>query len=248
MDITIKLMEGMILFIIILPLIAFLYASVGHGGASGYIALMALFSLPITTMKQTALILNLFVAGITFYQFYKAGHFKINLLTWFIIGSIPAAYLGGNISVDPFWYKKILGFFLVIAILRMLLIPKVSNESKTLIPYLAILIGIIIGFLSGLIGIGGGIILSPVILLLGWATIKQTAAISAAFIWLNSSAALLGQFNSGVHLVSDSLIFIALALVGGYFGSYYGAKKLSKKKMSYLLIVVLGAASFKLLM
>src|SRR6056300_691955 len=177
------IMEPIFYFLAILPLVSFLYSSVGHGGASGYLALMALFSFPNETMKQTALILNLFVAGISFYQYYKAGHFKFKLFAWFAIGSIPTAYLGGIFDIDSNLYNKILGILLFFAL----------------------------------------------------------------FIWVNSSAALIGQFSIGIAFSSSLLPMIILALAGGLLGGYFGSKKWNNKKLEYFLVVVLAAASFKLL-
>ncbi len=240
-------MEQFIYFLMILPIISFLYASVGHGGASGYLALMALFSFPNELMKQTALILNLFVAGIAFYQYYKAGHFKFKPFMWFAIGSIPAAYVGGSFNVEPSLYKKVLGVLLIFAVLRMLFKPSNSSELKRIIPYQAILIGVFIGFFSGLIGIGGGIILTPLLLLFHWSSMKEAAAISALFIWVNSAAALLGQFSTDNYFSFDIIPMIVVALIGGLIGSYYGSKKWNNKKLEYFLMVVLAAASLKLL-
>jgi uncharacterized membrane protein YfcA len=242
------IMEPIFYFLAILPVVSFLYSSVGHGGASGYLALMALFSFPNEIMKQTALILNLFVAGISFYQYYKAGHFKFKLFVWFAVGSIPAAYLGGVFNIDPNLYKKILGLLLLVAVARMLYKPSSSEAVKNVSPYQAILIGGLIGFFSGLIGIGGGIILTPVLLLLHWSSMKEAATISALFIWVNSSAALIGQFSSGVAFSTSIIPMIILALAGGLMGSYYGSKKWNNQKLEYLLVVVLAAASFKLLL
>jgi len=241
-------MEHFTYFILILPIVSFLYSSVGHGGASGYLALMALFSFPNELMKQTSLILNLFVAGIAFYQYYKGGHFKFKSFMWFAIGSIPSAYIGGAINIEPDLYKKVLGVLLIFAVLRILFKPSYNSQTKTIIPYQAIIFGILIGFFSGLIGIGGGIILTPLLLLMNWSSMKEAATISALFIWVNSSAALLGQFSIGSSFPTTILPMIAVALVGGFIGSYYGSKKWSNKKLEYFLIVVLAAASFKLLL
>jgi uncharacterized membrane protein YfcA len=247
MDFTGLIMEEYLIFLVLLPIVSFLYSSVGHGGASGYLALMALFAFPPETMKPTALILNLFVAGIAFYQYYKAGHFHLKLFIWFAIGSIPAAYLGGSFNLDPSLYKKILGVVLVFAVLRMYF---QGNELKTIqppFPALALSIGIFIGFFSGLIGIGGGILLTPLLLLLHWANIKEAAAVSALFIWVNSAAGLIGHLNAGAQLELSVLPMLLIALVGGFLGSFYGARKFKNKKLEQFLAVVLIAAACKLL-
>jgi uncharacterized membrane protein YfcA len=239
--------EHIWLFLIILPIVAFLYASVGHGGASGYLALMALFSFAPETMKPTALLLNIFVAGIAFYHYYKAGHFNKKLFLSFAITSIPFAFIGGMIEVDASIYKKILGVLLIFAILKMLnVFGKESDSIKHIKLWQGLIIGGLIGFFSGLIGIGGGIILTPIILLLHFGNMKEAAAVSALFIWVNSAAGLVGQLSSGVSLSSQSFVLVAIALVGGFFGSYYGSKKINNTSLRYVLAFVLIIASVKL--
>jgi uncharacterized membrane protein YfcA len=236
------------LFILILPLVSFLYSSVGHGGASGYLALMALFSFPHLMMKQTALLLNLFVAGISFYQYYKRGHFNFKLFFYFAVGSVPASFIGGLWTIDPDLYKKILGFLLLFAIARIVFTQK-NNLQKTNVPLpiIAVGIGVIIGFFSGLIGIGGGIILTPILLLMHWSRMKEAAAVSALFIWVNSASGLIGQFSSGVHLKSSVFLMLAFALSGGSLGAYYGSKKWKNKQLEYFLALILTTASIKLI-
>lgn len=239
--------EHIFLFLLLLPCVAFLYASVGHGGASGYLALMALFSFAPETMKPTALLLNLFVAGIAFYHYYKAGHFNMKLFIPFAIASIPLAFLGGMIEIDASIYKKILAVLLIFAILKMLnVFGKESVLIKDLKLWQGLVVGGLIGFFSGLIGIGGGIILTPVILLLHWGKMKEAAAVSALFIWVNSAAGLFGQFSSGVSISSQSFILVGVALIGGFFGSYYGSKKFNNNLLRYMLAFVLIIASAKL--
>jgi len=236
------------LFLIILFIVAFLYASIGHGGASGYLALMAIFGVEAVTMKSSAMVLNLFVAGISFYSYYKGGYFKWKILFPFVITSMPAAFFGAKFSIDPTFYKISLGFCLLIAVARMLLHVK-SNENETMQTpnvTIALIIGAFIGLFSGMIGIGGGIILSPILIVLGWANLKQSAAISAAFIWLNSVTGLLGTLSSGVHLAPTILPWIVVALVGGFLGSWSGSFKFSEVKLRYILATVLVMASFKL--
>lgn len=239
--------EYLWLFLIILPIVAFLYASVGHGGASGYLALMALFSFAPETMKPTALLLNLFVAAIAFYHYYKAGHFNKKLFLSFALASIPLAFLGGMIEVDASIYKKILSVLLIFATLKMLnIFGKESDFIRGVKLWQGLIVGGVIGFFSGLIGIGGGIILTPIILLLHWGKMKEAAAVSALFIWVNSASGLVGQFTSGVTLSSQSFVLVAVALVGGFFGSYYGSKKFDNKLLRYMLAFVLIIASVKL--
>lgn len=240
--------EHIWVFMAILPIVAYLYSSVGHGGASGYLALMALFSFAPEAMKPTALLLNIFVAGIAFYHYYKAGHFNKKLFLSFALASIPLAFIGGMIDVEATVYKKILGVLLVFAILKMLnVFGKESNVLKPMKIWQGLIVGGIIGFFSGLIGIGGGIILTPIILLLHWGKMKEAAAVSALFIWVNSVAALIGQVSSGVEISKATFLLAVIAFVGGYLGSYYGSKKYNNKSLRYLLAIVLIIASVKLL-
>lgn len=236
-------------FLCVLPVVAFLYAAVGHGGASGYLALMSLFSITPETMKPTALLLNLFVSGTAFYFYYKEGYFNKKLFLSFAVTSIPLAYIGGTINVETRAYKIVLGVLLLFAILKMLnVFGKESEEVRKVELWQGLLVGAVIGFFSGLIGIGGGIILSPVILLLHWGKMKEAAAVSALFIWVNSAAGLAGQFSSGITLNSQSIVMVGLAVIGGFLGSYYGSKKMTNKGVRYMLAVVLLAASVKLIL
>ena len=237
------------LFLAILPIISFLYASVGHGGASGYLALMALFSFAPGTMKPTALLLNLFVAGISFYYYYKAGYFNKKLFLAFAVSSIPMAFLGGTIEVDASIYKKILAVLLVFAILKMLnVFGKEIDTIKPVKLWQGLLAGGIIGFFSGLIGIGGGIILTPLILLLHWGRMKEAAAVSALFIWVNSASGLIGQISSGVTFDKASVFMVIIAVIGGMLGGYLGSRKLNNLKLRYILAFVLAIACFKLVL
>lgn len=241
-------MDHLILFCCLLFGVAFLYASVGHGGASGYLALMALFSVAPEVMKPTALLLNLFVASVSFLQFYRAGHFRWSLFWPLAVASVPLAFLGGLISVDALVYKKILGCLLLIPVLRFFLMRHLPEKKlRPEQPALSLLIGGSIGLLSGLIGIGGGIILSPVLLLLGWANQKQTAAISALFIFVNSLSGLAGQLTKGISISQDMVLFVALAFAGGMLGAYFGARRFKQPVLQQILASVLLLAVYKLL-
>lgn len=236
-----------VLFLVILPVVAYLYASVGHGGASGYLALMALFGISPVFMRPSAWVLNLFVAGIAFYQYQKGGYFRWQLLLPFIIASIPLAAVGGSITIDPVWYKRILGICLVIATLRILGVFGVSTKRRKLPLSGGLVMGGLIGLFSGMIGIGGGIILSPVILLAGWGNVKETAAVSAVFILLNSVSGLISQsLTTGVTFHPYLPIWIIVALAGGYLGGYSGSIRFNRVFVRNALAVVLLLASVKL--
>lgn len=244
--------SSLLILFAMLPFIAFLYASVGHGGASGYLALMGIVGFSIEIMKPTALILNVLVSGIAFIYFWKAGHFRSKIFFAFAAGSVPLSFIGGMIKVEPQLYKITLGVFLILATLKLLGVfdRKSLNEKENVQSpnyMLAVIIGALIGFLSGLIGIGGGIILSPVILLLRWSTVKESAAISALFIFVNSLSGLGGQLVNGITLSSESGIMIALAAVGGLAGSYFGTFKFNNVMLKRVLALVLLFASFKLI-
>jgi uncharacterized membrane protein YfcA len=235
------------LLLVILAIVAFLYASVGHGGASGYLAIMSLFAFPVTFMKPTALILNILVSGFSFYFYYREKEFDYKLFYPFAIASVPFSFLGGYLKVDAYWYKIILGTVLLFAIARLVgIFGKGKKELQPINIPIALCIGAVIGFISGLIGIGGGIILSPVLLLLGWATMKQTAAVSALFIFVNSISGLFGFVSNGGTLPMASTPLIAVVLFGGILGGYYGSKKMNTITLRNILAVVLLIAVFKL--
>lgn len=237
------------LFIPLLFIVAFLYASVGHGGASGYLALMALFSFSPSVMKSSALILNICVSIIAFYQYNKGGHFKWQLFLPFIITSVPASFIGAYIIVDADSYKKIMGVLLVFPILRLFgVFGKKSDTLNEVKWFWALLIGAIIGLLSGMIGIGGGIILSPVIILLHWGNMKQTAAVSALFIFVNSIAGIAGLMIKGVSIDSYVFLWLPVVIAGGIAGAYVAQKKLNNQTLKILLASVLVITSVKLLL
>lgn len=240
-------MEEMI-FYALLFVVALLYASVGHGGASGYLALMAIFGMSVDTMKPSALILNLFVSLVAFIQFYKGGHFNFKSFLPFALASVPLSFVGGLIHIDSSIYKILLGVFLMFAVIRMLFFDNLKNNINALPSlFVSLIIGGSIGFLSGLLGIGGGIVLSPILILLYSLNQKQAAAISALFIFVNSFAGLSGQLAKGVNIDHQIYLYVIVAFVGGFLGSYLGASKLNHRALKYVLSLVLCIAIFKLL-
>ena len=231
--------------ILLLAVMAFLYASVGHGGASGYLAVMALFAIAPPVMKQTALLLNLGVSLMSFIAFYRQGYFKWALFWPFALGSIPAAYLGASIPLTDSTYKQILGVCLFLAVIRMVISLK-ESEPRRLNLGMGVFAGAAIGVLSGMIGIGGGIILSPLLLLFRWASLKQAAAVSALFIFVNSVAGLAG-LKTWIPLDQYQMMYwLAASLVGGFLGARWGASIASNVKVKWILALVLIIASIKL--
>ena len=246
--------------------LAMLYSSVGHAGASGYLAAMALVGLAPDEMKPTALVLNIFVASIGTYRFAKAGYFSWATLWPFVITSIPLATIGGAWQLPGYVYKPLVGIILVFASYN--LIKKVfrKNESQTapasapVMPNIAIalLVGGGIGLLAGLTGTGGGIFLSPLLILLAWADPKRTAAVSVVFVLLNSISGLAGfvfshadaftaDMRYGLRVLPDEIVYyLFAAIVGGVIGSGIGAKKITADSLKALLGVVLLIAALKM--
>ena len=273
--------------------VAFLYSAVGHGGASGYLALLSLHDIAPEYMKPIALVLNLLVSGMAFIQFYRQGYFLWRLFLPIALFSVPMAYWGGLTPLKDLWYQRGLGLFLLVSV-AMMLWPRdsglgqgtssndgdVSNNGGGKLwnrqTGIAAFMGAVIGYVSGLLGIGGGILLSPVLLMIRWTQQKQTAAISAAFIFVNSAAGLLGFVQQHTPWIIDSQktggvadaemagrcafgdpwfavvailsVLILPVLLGGLFGSWYGAKKFDQTVMKYILCVVLLIAAIKLLL
>lgn len=232
-------------------LIATLYSSVGHGGASGYLALFALLGVASTASAPAALVLNVVVAGISFYNYYRAGFFPAKLFLSFAVTSIPCAFLGGLIHPAVRTYQLLLGAALVFTSARMLfasvLKPADDTQPSKFMWIYGGLIGCILGFISGMVGIGGGVFLSPILLLAGWADVKHTAGVSSAFIVVNSLAGILGHFlRDNIHL-TPFIPIIAVVIAGGVTGSFIGSHKVSERWLQRLLGIVLSVAGGKLL-
>ena len=231
-----------------LLVIGFLYSSVGHGGASGYIAVLSLYGIVPSQYKPVILILNIIVAGLAFIQYYRAGHFKWSLCWPFIITSIPFAYLGSQVPIQDEHYNLLLGIALILPIIRLFgYFPADKKDLKPLPLSWGLIIGVIIGFASGVLSIGGGIFLSPVLILFGWANAKQAAAVSALFIVVNSISGLIGNIGKPILLDETSLSWFIAIVTGGIAGSYLGSHKFRYQTVQYLLAVVLLIACVKLI-
>lgn len=226
---------------------ALLYSAVGHAGASGYLAVMALIDTAPAQMRSTALILNIAVAAIGTVQFIRAGYFRWSLFWPFALGSIPAAYFGGQLTLPGNWYRIVVGVVLLLSALRFAITMRAPDQATRQVPLpLALLIGAALGFLAGLTGVGGGIFLSPVLLIAGWANLRTTAATSVTFILANSIAGLLAK-PAAIHGVRDiAPAWIVAAVVGGLIGSHLGSKRLPSSALRAVLAVVLVAAGLKL--
>ena len=238
-----------LLLAVLIFIVALLYATVGHAGASGYIAAMALFGMAPVVMKPTALTLNIIVALIGSIRFYRAGFFSWRTFWPFAVTSIPAAYIGGGLTLPVPVYKSVVGIVLFYSAVRLFWSAGFADSKKTsLVPiWVALIVGAAIGLLSGLTGVGGGIFLSPVLLLMHWAKTKETSGVSAAFILVNSIAGLLGQYPAIANL-PDSLVYWApAALIGGWIGSELGTRVLPVSNIRKWLSVVLVLAGLKLI-
>lgn len=229
--------------------IAMLYASVGHAGASGYLAAMALAGIAPDVMKPAALCMNILVATLTTIRFYRVGAFSWPKLWPFALGSIPAAYFGGAMHLPVLAYRPLVGLILLWAAFRLFMIGMKESEKPLRTPplHVAILVGVGIGLLSGLTGTGGGIFLSPVLILMHWAGTRETAGISAAFILCNSISGLTGNLMSVGLLPSYIFLWIAAAGIGGMIGAGLGSRRFDPMLLRRLLAVVLVIAGFKLI-
>ncbi len=232
---------------LVVGIVAFLYSSVGHAGASGYIAVMALFGLAASVIKPTALVLNILVATIGSVQFWRAGHFQWKLFWPFALLSVPAAYFGGYLQIPAPALKILLGLVLLFSAARLFF--RRADPANTAPPSrpAALGVGATIGFLSGLTGTGGGIFLTPLMLFLNWARIKEVAAVSALFILVNSIAGLVGYLSANHFVPSLAFVLAAAAITGGAVGSYLGSRRFPVRTISLLLASVLIIAGLKLL-
>ena len=234
----------------LMAIAAALYSSVGHGGASAYLAIMALFSVAPEVMRPTALALNLVVATFAATRFALKGQTNWRLLAAFAVTAVPAAFLGGMLRLPPEIYRTLVGITLLAAAARLFWQPERLAARPVHSPSLAVTLpaGAALGLLAGLTGTGGGIFLSPLIILFGWSDARRTSGIAAAFIVLNSAAGLLGNFASVEHLPPTLSILVASVFAGALIGTWLGVTRLPRHRLLQGLAIVLVIAGFKLLL
>ena len=229
---------------------AFGYATVGHGGASAYLAALALAGVAPAEMRPIALVLNILVSAIGTYKFWRAGYFSWRLFWPFAVVSIPLAFLGGAITLPGHAYKILVGVVLIYAAWQLWHSARTGEEMRPVRePPLAwsMVVGAALGLLAGLTGVGGGIFLSPLLLMLGWAGTKQTSAVAAPFILVNSIAGIAGAFTVRAATLPAQVWILAVAvLIGGWLGAEYGSRRFANPLIRRILAVVLAAAGAKM--
>jgi uncharacterized protein len=229
---------------------AALYTSVGHAGASAYLASMALVGVAPEVMRPTALVLNICVASFSAVRFWRAGLVDSRLVLWLVAGAAPLAFFGGAIQLPGHIYRPLVGLVLIAAALRLLLPLEVTSNREPRRPYLilAILTGAAIGFLSGLTGTGGGIFLSPILIFGGWAATRNASGIAITFILCNSVFGLLGNLASVQRLPPALPVYIAAVMIGALVGTALGIKRLPSGLLLKALGIVLAIAGLKLVL
>ena len=227
---------------------ALLYSSVGHAGASAYLAAMALVGVPVAIMRPTALVLNLFVASIVVVRFSFAGHLPWRSLVPLAIGSVPLAFIGGSIQLPGELYRPLVAGVLLVGAWRLATSPAPADDAEQRgVPWLwGVVTGAIIGLLAGLTGTGGGIFLTPLLVLAGWTGTREAAGLSGAFILVNSIAGIGGLLGAGLTLPPALQVWIASVAAGGLIGSWLGAARYSILNLRRALALVLVLAAAKL--
>ena len=248
-------MNNIILYLFVF-VIAVIYSSAGFGGASGYLLAMSFFDIPGNVMSSAALVLNIFTSSISFTNYARAGHFRQRLLLPFLITSIPAAFLGGTIKISEQTYMTILYVVLTYLAVRMILFPTLTEKpnwtARPISLWAALLSGAVIGLLSGMLGIGGGIFLSPLIILMQWGDAKQAAASAGGFIAINSISGLAGRFANATFTLGEfGMPLLTVGLLGALIGSQLGAVRFSgagvRRVLGTILTIAVGTHWFKIL-
>lgn len=238
----------LVILSLLLMLGAILYTSVGHGGASAYIAIMSLFGLPVAVIRPTALTLNIVVTLFSSYRFIRAGFFDFKSFAPIAIGAIPAAFIGGYLGISGVLYKVVVGVVLLLSSVKLLMSESLIREDDVRgVPTLGgIASGAGIGFLSGLTGTGGGIFLSPLLIFLKWTSTKTASGVACVFILANSTAGLLGNLASVRYLPVELVLFVPAVLAGALIGTHFGIRRFSNVWIRRALGVVLLVAGAKL--
>ncbi len=243
-------MTNLLLLAVCFFVAALLYSAVGQAGASGYLAIMAIFAMAPEQMKPTALLINILVATVATIKFHQAGYFSWSIFWPFVVTSIPFSFLGGYIALPSQIYKPIVGAVLLYAAYRLIRMRQTKEDVEIKpVPFgMALLCGAGIGLLSGLTGVGGGIFLTPLLLFMGWAEPRVAAGVSAPFILANSVAGVLGNLSSLDVLPNGILIWGIAACIGGYIGSTYGSRKGDAVMLKRLLAIVLFIGGLKIML
>ena len=242
---------GWLALVVAVFAVAFFYSSVGHGGATGYLAALALLGIAPASARVAVLIANVLVASVAWWRFWRAGHFDWRVLVAFTVVSMPCAWFGSKVHISPHTYKLVLGSVLAVAGVVLLFRSRWQTDDVALRKFflpLALLIGAVLGFLAGLTGIGGGVFLSPVLFLLRWVKPRTTGGIAAGFIVLNSIAGLVGAGAQAVAHAGVLLWLTLPAVTGAWLGTHYGARRWSTVTFSRVLAGVLIFAGGKLLL
>jgi uncharacterized membrane protein YfcA len=242
-------MEQSTVLTLLIFLAAGLYASVGQAGASGYLAAMGWMGVPADVMKPAALLLNVVVSSIATTRFYQAGAINGRLLGPLVVGSLPTAFIGGAINLPSRIYHPVVGVVLLATAIRMSYAAYRRSDpvSRHVAREMAVLLGAGIGMVSGLTGTGGGIFLAPLLLMLGWATVREAAGLSSAFILVNSLAALAGNFTTVRYLPEEIGVWTVAAAVGGLLGAEVGSRLVPVRAMQFLLALLLVVAAVKMI-
>jgi uncharacterized membrane protein YfcA len=238
--------DHLYIFIVAILVVAFLYSSVGHAGASGYIAVMAIFGLAPATIKPIALTLNILVACLGVWQFRRAGHFSWRLFWPFAVLSVPFAFIGGALNLPAHAFRVAVGIVLLFSALRFFIKP----VEETIIPpsiQTSVGVGAGLGLLSGLTGTGGGVFLTPLMLFMGWARTRVASGVSALFILVNSVAGLMGNLTATHDMPVFAAPLALAAIIGGGLGAYLGSNRFSVPLIRRVLALVMVLAGFKLI-
>lgn len=229
---------------------ALLYSLVGHGGASGYLAMMGLMDVDPSMMKPTALCLNILVSIIAFWRFYSAKNFSWQIFIPLAITAVPMAFIGGMTHLPSHLYKPIVGIVLIFSAIYSFIFAKkltVEQPLKSVSKWILAMVGAVLGLLSGLTGVGGGVFLSPILLFNRWASPKIVAGVASGFIVVNSISGLFGVLSTGAKLPSQLPVWLLAVCVGGFIGATYGSKRIADPMLNKLLSIVLVIAGLKML-